>query len=91
MKKSNMVLVIAAIAGGALSFFAMRAFSPREAAPATTPAEHAGQPVAPLPSNEGALEEAIRFYRARVTRDPERHPLSKRARRALPAARARDG
>ncbi|CAN5519693.1 hypothetical protein BH20VER3_BH20VER3_18300 [soil metagenome] len=71
MKKSNMALVIAAIAGGALSFFAMRAFSPGEVAPTPMPADHAGPAAAPLPSNEGALEEAIRFYRARVTRDPE--------------------
>ncbi|MBA2243289.1 MAG: hypothetical protein H0W04_10460 [Chthoniobacterales bacterium] len=66
------VLVVLAIACGALSSFALRQCSPPDTAPSK---ENAAAPAVPvpavLPSDEVATETAIRFYAERVKRDPE--------------------
>ncbi len=66
------VLVVVAIAGGALSSLAVRQCSPANTVSFREDGAARVLPVTTsLPSNESATETAIRFYAERVKRDPE--------------------
>lgn len=63
-------LVLIAMAGGAVSFFALRQCSPARTVPAKNNAPTLPRNLA-VPAQENATEHAIRFYTARVGHDPE--------------------